>query len=58
MGFDKNCKSYYFLEKLAKAWEVEEKVFCKDKRIVFKNIFYFVLSDHFTLIWCLTEMSL
>lgn len=52
MGFDKNCKRYYFLEKLAKAWEVEAKVFCRDKRIVFKNTFYFVLSNHFTLIWC------
>lgn len=37
MDNDKNHKSYYFLENLAKAWEVEAKVFCRNKRIVFKN---------------------
>ena len=53
MGFDKNHKSYYFLKKLEKAWEVEAKVFGRDKIIVFKNTLYFTVSNHFTSLWCL-----
>lgn len=53
MDFDKDCKSYYFLEKLAKVWEVEAKVFYKDKRIVLKNVLSFALYNRVTLIWSL-----
>lgn len=42
MGFDKNREGSYFLEKLAKVWEIEAKVFW-DKRIVFSNTLYFAL---------------
>lgn len=44
MDNDKNYKSYYFLENLVKVWEVEVKVFCRNKRIVFKNVFFCFLK--------------
>lgn len=53
MDFDKNHKSYYFLEKLDEVWEVEAKVYHRGKRMVLKYAFSFALHNHGTLIWCL-----
>lgn len=46
MGFD-NHKSYYLLEKLAKVWEVETKVFCTEKTIVLKKCTLFCSLQSF-----------
>lgn len=54
MVLDKHRKSYFFLENLVEVSEAETKVFCTDKRIVFKNAPHLAFQNHFMLIWCLT----